>query len=145
MESGGNANLPTFGDIIGTPGNTPPLHTNAAEADIREYVTRRKISGGERRCRRVSCSRRPRIPVGLQSTALNALWERRLSSQDVLLGIQKLWHLPCYPVHQILFHPLPLSAVLKELLLGSGLWLEGALLDGIADSSPGIQLFAWLQ
>ena len=25
-----------------------PLHTNAAEADIREYVTRRKISGGTR-------------------------------------------------------------------------------------------------
>ena len=24
-----------------SPGNTPPLHTNAAEADIREYVTRR--------------------------------------------------------------------------------------------------------
>ena len=31
-----------------SPGNTPPLHTNAAEADIREYVTRRKISGGTR-------------------------------------------------------------------------------------------------
>ncbi len=27
---------------------TPPLHTNVAEADIREYVTRRKISGGTR-------------------------------------------------------------------------------------------------
>lgn len=25
-----------------------PLHTNAAETDIREYVTRRKISGGTR-------------------------------------------------------------------------------------------------
>ncbi len=25
-----------------------PLHTNAAENDIREYVTRRKISGGTR-------------------------------------------------------------------------------------------------
>lgn len=25
-----------------------PLHTNAAEANIREYVTRRKISGGTR-------------------------------------------------------------------------------------------------
>ncbi|WP_442949269.1 IS66 family transposase, partial [Nostoc sp.] len=25
-----------------------PLHTNAAEADIREYVTRHKISGGTR-------------------------------------------------------------------------------------------------
>ena len=25
-----------------------PLHTNAAERDIREYVTRRKISGGTR-------------------------------------------------------------------------------------------------
>jgi hypothetical protein len=33
-----------------SPGNTPPLHTNAAEADIRSLVTRRKISGGERRC-----------------------------------------------------------------------------------------------
>ena len=31
-----------------SPGNTPPLHTNAAESDIREYVTRRKISGGTR-------------------------------------------------------------------------------------------------
>ena len=31
-----------------SPANTPPLHTNAAEADIREYVTRRKISGGTR-------------------------------------------------------------------------------------------------
>ena len=30
--------------------NTPqlPLHNNAAETDIREYVTRRKISGGTR-------------------------------------------------------------------------------------------------
>ena len=25
-----------------------PLHTNAAETDLREYVTRRKISGGTR-------------------------------------------------------------------------------------------------
>ena len=25
-----------------------PLHTNAAETDIREYVTRRKVSGGTR-------------------------------------------------------------------------------------------------
>lgn len=31
-----------------SPGNTPPLHTNAAETDIREYVTRRKVSGGTR-------------------------------------------------------------------------------------------------
>ena len=28
-----------------------PLHTNAAENDIREYVTRRKISGGTRHAR----------------------------------------------------------------------------------------------
>ncbi len=31
-----------------SPGNTPPLHTNAAEADIRSYLRRRKISGGTR-------------------------------------------------------------------------------------------------
>ncbi len=32
--------------VLGTP--QVPLHTNAAESDIREYVTRRKISGGTR-------------------------------------------------------------------------------------------------
>ena len=68
-----------------------PLHTNAAESDIREYVTRRKISGGTRH----DDGRRARDPfTGLKKTCRKlgvSFWQYLLSR---CLGDKTVSYLP---------------------------------------------------
>ena len=68
-----------------------PLHTNAAESDIREYVTRRKISGGTRH----DDGRRARDTfTGLKKTCRKlavSFWQYLLSR---CLGDQAVSYLP---------------------------------------------------
>ena len=68
-----------------------PLHTNAAEADLREYVTRRKISGGTRH----DNGRRARDPfAGLKKTCRKlafSFWQYLMSR---FMGDETVPYLP---------------------------------------------------